>query len=355
MPPKTRRQTSAEEAAHRQGNEDNDDINNEKIESSAPDVESDEAPPAAAGWTLDPGRRVVTKDDDDEEEDDSGDQPQDTVLEAATSSSAVPKVRHSPGTRGSSACASCTAVIVLLIAVIVALVFMSPVSVKHLMTSFESRAGPWETFEREFERTLKPKYEQAVPRFTFRVLKAAISEILNNLDKRVEELDERFSPAVVLLIGKERNRNMSCFVHDLESLLSESLDGSPVPHFYGEKLSASTLIEAFSDTFETKRLNVITLDGVNRLEQNAFMQLHTYSDHETAKYRKAVILLLGYTDDVSSLRIDSSMKQMDSIASEMLTNSFVNRLGFDQIEPMIARLAPSVAAVLHYPGSHAVC
>ena len=204
-------------------------------------------------------------------------------------------------------------------------------------------------------KDFKTKYQDIVPIVSFKVMRAAVREIFTSLNKREDELDPKFAPAVVMILGREGSRNFTCFVDDLERLLASSLNERPAARVQAEGISSSQLTDGFTSALVDNGNHFIILDGVNKLDDTSFMHLHMYTDHETAVHRKAVILLLGYTDDVDYLDRNSPIRAMDSLASEFLFNSFIKRLHQDQIEPMIARLTPSVTAVLNLPGGGSIC
>ena len=312
--------------------------------------------PPPPGWRVAGAGAEEEEAEDDDELEEGSDEESETEL---------PQEGGDKGTPASSVwrtrcCTLVTAVMAALTAVVVGaavrpdLMHIDSLSRSLFPLTSDSSLDPsdlWGRFERQFRQELQPRYRDSVPRVGFSVVKTAVEEILTCLADPDEELKEKFSPAVILILGREGDANVSCFTRDLEHLLADALREPPVLRIPGEGTSTRQLTQAFTDTFERTGAHVITIDGVNHLEKNAFMLLHKYTDHETAKYRKAIILLIGYTDAVSSLTAVSSMRDMDALASDFLTNSFIQHLHQDLIEAMIARLAPSVVAVLSHPDS----
>ena len=77
--------------------------------------------------------------------------------------------------------------------------------------------------------------------------------------------------------------------------------------------------------------------------------------HRLSVFKEAIIILLGYTDEVAELRSESSMKDMDSVASSLIMKLWAQTLPGDTIAPLISRLTPSVTAVLDWDGKVTIC
>ena len=223
----------------------------------------------------------------------------------------------------------------------------------------------WDVFKNGFEGRFIPKYNKAVPAESFKVIKSSIKNTFRAIESKrrneAEGLPEDTVPSVFLILGREGNANVSCFVDDLEQLIAESLSEKKAMKLKGPELESSDSLDrhikdALGEREECCRhRHVITIDNINELRGDSFLHLHPYTDHTSARYREAIIILVGYTEDINRLNVRSSMKEMDSLASSFLQKTFISHLKMEQIEPMIARIADSVTAVLDYPGTKSVC
>ena len=230
--------------------------------------------------------------------------------------------------------------------------------------STQTDIDSWDVFRNGFEGRFMPKYSKAVPAQSFKVIKSSIKNTFRAIESKrrneAEGLPEDTVPSVFLILGREGNANVSCFVNDLEELIAESLSEEKAFKLRGPELVSSEsldkhITDALGEREECCRhRHVITIDNINEL-RDSLMHLHPYTDHTSARYREAIIILVGYTEDITKLNVRSTMKEMDSLASSFLQKTFISYLKMEQIEPMIARIADSVTAVLDYPGTKSVC
>ena len=236
--------------------------------------------------------------------------------------------------------------------------FVKKFNSKTMKDSSTQTETPWQVFKQRFRTDFVRKYDKAVPQDSFDIIKYGVKEIFEAIDKQQngEELTKNVGPSVFLVLGRQGNKNVSCLVNDLESLIADSLREPRAMKITNADLSTTASItERFKSALESGERHVVTLDNLNQMNGETFLHLHPFTNHESARYRIAIIILVAYTEDVNSLRVTSRMRDMDKIASSFIHKTFIPYLKPDDIDPMIARLADSVTAVLDYPGTSSVC
>lgn len=218
--------------------------------------------------------------------------------------------------------------------------------------------SPWQEFIREFDTKFVPKYNKAVPEISFKVIRSSIAKTFHAISLLDEghEMPYDHEPSVFLVLGRQDNRNVSCFINDLEKLIEQCLKEEPAVKIRADVLSSTDLFaKDMNSALEGRSRHVVTVDNLNKISGEVFMHLHPYTDHKNARYRDAIIFLVGYTDDVNKLGDKSSMRDMDKLATSFLEQTFIGVLKSEQMDPIITRLTPSVTAVLDYPGTKPVC
>ena len=137
---------------------------------------------------------------------------------------------------------------------------------------------PWDKFKHKFKTEFTPKYLNAVPKSSIKVIKAAVKDVMTAHED--SDKYEKLSPSVILILGKEGNKNVTCFSRDLERIISSSYnEGNPV-RLKGDSIDASGIEAAFIDVFENKKQHLIVIDGLNKLDGKSAAHLHRFTDHE---------------------------------------------------------------------------
>lgn len=212
-------------------------------------------------------------------------------------------------------------------------------------------ANKWLGFK-ESLADMKSKYHGVIPEQGWKVIKASVKDLL----VAPEYSDSTNPPSTLLVLGKANDRNMSCFVRDIGRMLSITLDGEYEPVVVNGKTDSKLLLYKFDETFGVKKRHFIVVDSFEQLHGNAPTQLYRYTDHETAAYNNVVILLVGYSDKVEDLRLGSSSKSMDVIATDLIRRSWIKYIDDDRISGLLSRLTPSVIGVTHHLNSkNTVC
>lgn len=327
--------------------------------------QADDQPPPA-GWNVEDDGLMVGDEEngedefdklddeetDDEEEQDAGG----PVFEAAATKPSDERDNWPQSNPSACSCGKlCVYIMIAVVATVAGFLAASPAVSREVVYSqadrvyhyFTSMRGndPWTRFDSQFKSVFKPKYQNVIPASAFPVLRIGVKDVLESMDKRDDELDDKFAPAVIMLIGK-RNDRFENFVTDFEQLIVNSLNEGPMDRIKVKfEMLTNDITARFEQAFEEKNKHYISIEGIENLNSRSFIHLHRYTDHETSHYRKAVIILIGYTNDVASIHLKSSTRDMDIFASNFLIDTFIKLLPQDQIEPMIARLTPSVVVV----------
>ncbi|KAI1292339.1 hypothetical protein HDE_07462 [Halotydeus destructor] len=246
---------------------------------------------------------------------------------------------------------ACTAII----CAVVAVIMMKPeiLEVAKLSGSPHENIDldRWEIFTSKFSR-IHNKYNEIVPKSGFKAIKASLRDHLENTRNKWDSL----APSVVLILGKENDRNVACFTYELSAAVSESFNEDMPVKIAGEIATQTVILSEFDKTLGEHHRHAIVLNGVEKLDGKAAMTLHRYTDHEISEYKDAILILVGYTDLVDELNVDSSPKELDKVASNMIEKSLSKYMTEDQIWSLISRLTPSVTAVLHNANSEtSVC
>lgn len=213
---------------------------------------------------------------------------------------------------------------------------------KFTPESESDESNRWQIFDKTFDEKIFPKYRDIVPKLGWDVIRASLKDVLLK-DRKWDKQ----APSVILILGKENDKNVSCFARDLGRAVSESFHEDDPLHVDASKATLETMVGQFNQYFGPLKRHTIVVDGLNKLAGNAALSLHRFTDHEDSIYTDAVILLVGYTDAVGRLQYDSKSLEMDELASEMLEKSWIKSLSEDKIASLVSRLTPSVTAVLH--------
>lgn len=137
---------------------------------------------------------------------------------------------------------------------------------------------PWDTFKRKFKEEFTPKYLNAVPKSSIKVIKAAVKDVMVAYEND-EEID-KLSPSVILILGKEGNKNFTCFVRDLERMISSAYNEANPVRLKGESVDSKGIEDAFNEVFKDKKQHLIVIDGLNKLDGKSAAHLHRFTDHE---------------------------------------------------------------------------
>jgi hypothetical protein len=214
----------------------------------------------------------------------------------------------------------------------------------------------WEEFKNRFMTNFTSKYDKALPTASFNVIKGGVRTFFKALEEH-QEAEESTGPTVFFISGQKSNKNVSCFVDDLELLLANSLDEPRAMKFSSSDLtSPSSMSSAFESALgDQSNRHVVTIDDINSLNKETFLHLHPFTDHSSARYKVAIIILVAYSDKVNKLAVNSQGKDMDAVASSLIREHFISQMSDEMIDPMIARILPYPLVVLDYPGTSSVC
>lgn len=383
-----RTRSSSKTSVNDKSQSDESEYEKQPIEESIDDEESQENSPPPPGFVLDDDgvktrrrrsaggrrRKQAQKEDDDNdeviEEDEEKPPPPGFVVRRGRKDDS--KTREDVSDAGTSSRISWKIpLIILFLGISAGIVFYQPKLSRHFNQFFHpfnrlfsksvstsdastQTEGMWAEFSNQFDSNFIPRFEKGVPQVSFPLLKAALRDIIDAIyyDSEPSEL----APAVILILGEKGNRNVSCFVDHLTEIIAKSLAEKTPQRLNGGSLSVPSLRSAFETTFGEAGRHVIHIDQVNEMTPDTFLHLHPFVDHSSARYKKAVILLTGYTPEVKSLSVHSRMRDMDAIASSFLDKTFVRKgVDVDQVDSLRARLTGSVTAVLDIPGDKTVC
>lgn len=135
----------------------------------------------------------------------------------------------------------------------------------------------WDRFKEKFKNEFTPKYLNAVPKSSIKVIRAAVEDVMRAHAQ--ETLRESLSPSVILILGKEGNKNVTCFTRDLEGVIASSYNEDTPLRIQGESVDAGGIDAAFREVFQVKKHHLIVIDGLNKLDAQSAAHLHRFTDH----------------------------------------------------------------------------
>lgn len=183
------------------------------------------------------------------------------------------------------------------------------------------------------------EYNQVLPEYSRLVIKKSIE----NTIFEGPSIDE---PSVILLIGSQNNANLvRKMLKSLSTLISQIQDKQPPSLLDGSVMNVDSIHGNFSQLFSSGNYNTAVLDGIDKLPNGSARSLHRYTDHANAAFKNVIILLSAYG---SGRFTDPNMKpgEMDKIANDLLSLSWIKDISEDRIYPLLSRLTPSVAIIL---------
>lgn len=140
------------------------------------------------------------------------------------------------------------------------------------------QSSPWERFKHKFKTEFTPKYVHAIPKSSMKVIKSAVKDVMVAYED--QDKFDSLSPSVILILGKEGNKNVSCFSRDLERIIASSYNEGVPDRLKGDTIDAHGIDAAFKDVFENKKQHLIVIDGLNKLDGKSAAHLHRFTDHE---------------------------------------------------------------------------
>lgn len=197
-------------------------------------------------------------------------------------------------------------------------------------------------FLEKLDAQIKPKYGQLVPKVGFNILRTSIKKVMT----------KKSPPAVILLIGSSEGV-LNCLAKDLMDAISEAYCDIPAPKPYSlnHRTGYDAIADEFVKNFNESNFHSVAFLNLEKMSSTNLMAFHRYTDHESATYQSAIIILTAvyqdsYPSEASQIGLDSHPKHMDQVASRFFELNWKDTLQEDLAGPINSRLTSSVVALV---------
>ncbi|CAL1266650.1 unnamed protein product [Larinioides sclopetarius] len=186
-------------------------------------------------------------------------------------------------------------------------------------------------------KNLKMKFKNQ-PHLTFRIIFSALKNVLEV---------EPEAPAIILLLATNGSETLcSELAHSLVDSLNVPDYTVKIPGTHYKQANAKhakmNIDKTISDKLKNDQLGSILIEDLDQIPGQAAIILHKYSDHENARFKKAVfVMTVNYNKAISNY---SDTKMWDKAANDHLLSVWTD-VGVDQATPLLARLTVSVGVI----------
>lgn len=183
----------------------------------------------------------------------------------------------------------------------------------------------------------------ALPNLSQKVINKSVRTILERTVP--SEKYNNIEPAVILLVGSNQNSQaVKCLSLGLSQSIATIFEEDQSPIINADNLSKLDLHNELHKVLGSKQLHSVVLDGIERLDGNAALSLHPFTDHDKALYLDVIIVLTAYTD-TRITNTSLQVQQIDQIANNLLEFSWGTILPSEQVAGLLSRVTSSVAIV----------